>query len=277
MTFRPHRMHDNHAMPMTDEQRREAAEALIDAELTHQWMDPITETYEGADIEDAYAIGQLVTEGKVAAGRVVKGHKVGLTSKAMRSLTGATEPDYGTVFDNWFLDEGTQVSMGVMNRPFVEIELAFVLRDDLGGPSVNAVDVIRATDFVLPAVEVVDSRFSRRGKAGVVDSVADAASCGFIMVGGNPSLLTDIDIRHVGGVLYKNGQIEESGTAAAVMGNPINSVAWLARKLDEFGVRMEAGHTVLSGSFIKAHPMQAGDTFVADFGPLGQISFGVVE
>ena len=264
-------------MAMTDEERRQAAKDLVEAETTRNWMEPITLAYEGADVEDAYAIGGYVTELKVAAGRVVKGHKVGLTSKAMRSTTGATEPDYGTIFDNWFLDEGSQVSMSTMNRPLVEIELVFVLGSDLGGPSVNAVDVIRATDFILPAVEVVDSRFSKRGKPGVIDSIADAASCGFIMVGGNPMKLTDLDVRQVGGALYKNGEIEESGTASAVMGNPINSVAWLARKLDEFGVRMEAGHTILSGSFIRAHPMEVGDSFVADFGPLGQISFGIIE
>ncbi len=262
---------------MTDDQRREAAAALVEAELTRNWTEPITLAYDGADIEDAYAIGQYVTEAKVAAGRVIKGHKVGLTSKAMRATTGATEPDYGTLFDNWFLDEGTQVSMSTMNRPLVEIELVFVLGQELGGPSVNAVDVIRATDFILPAVEVVDGRYSKRGLPGVVDSIADAASCGFIMVGGNPRRLDQLDIRHVAGALYKNGEIEESGTAAAVMGNPINSVAWLARKLHEFGVTMQAGHTVLSGSFIRAHPIQSGDTFVADFGPLGQISFGVID
>ena len=264
-------------MAMTDEQRRRAAADLVEAENTRNWMEPITVTHPDADITDAYAIGQLVTEAKVAAGRVVKGHKVGLTSKAMRSTTGATEPDYGTIFDDWFLDEGTQVSMSTMNRPLVEVERGFVLGRDLGGPSVNAVDVMRSTEYVLPAIEVVDSRFSRRGAPGVVDSIADAASCGFIMVGGNPASLDDVDVRHLGAALYKNGVVEESGTAAAVMGNPMNSVAWLARKLDEFGVRMEAGHTILSGSFVKAHPMEVGDTFVADFGPLGQISFGVVE
>lgn len=264
-------------MHMNEAQHREAAEALVQAELTREWTEPITLRYEGADIEDAYAIGQLVTDIKVANGRVVKGHKVGLTSKAMRSTTGATEPDYGTLFDNWFLDEGSRVSMSRMNRPLVEIELVFVLKENLGGPDVNAVDVMRATDFVVPAIEVVDSRYSKSGLPGVIDSIADAASCGFIMVAGNPALLSDIDIRHVGGALYLNGEIEESGTAAAVMGNPINSVAWLARKLAEFGVEMQAGQTVLSGSFIRAHPIAAGDAIVADFGPLGQISFGVID
>ena len=264
-------------MALTEEQRREAAAALVHAENTREWCMPITLAYPDADIDDAYAIGQYVTDAKVAAGRVVKGHKVGLTSKAMRSTTGATEPDYGTLFDNWFLDEGSKVSMGILNRPLVEVELVFVLKEDLGGPDVNAVDVIRATDFILPAIEVVDGRYSQSGAGGVIDSIADAASCGFVMVGGNPVHLTDVDIRHIGGALYLNGELEESGVASAVMGNPINSVAWLARKLHEFGVTMQAGHTVLSGSFIRARTIAAGDSVVADFGPLGQISFGVVE
>ncbi|MDH3680942.1 MAG: hypothetical protein OEV40_13450 [Acidimicrobiia bacterium] len=264
-------------MAMTDEQRHEAAAGLVKAEETGDWIEPITLAYEGADIDDAYAIGQIVTDTKVAAGRVVKGHKVGLTSKAMRSVTGATEPDYGTIFDNWFVDEGSIVSMATLNRPLVEIELVFVLDDTLGGPSVNAVDVMRATDFIVPAIEVVDGRYSKRGTPGVVDSIADAASCGFIIVGGNPTPLSEIDIRYVGGSLYKNGEVEESGMASAVMGNPINSVAWLARKLYEFGVVMEAGHSILSGSFIRAIPIEAGDTFVADYGSLGQISFGVTD
>lgn len=264
-------------MALTEAQRREAAAALVEAENTRNWIEPFTLAHDDFDIEDAYAVGGYVAELKVAAGRTVKGHKVGLTSKAMRSTTGATEPDYGYIFDDWFRDEGSRVSMSTMNRPAVEIELVFVLKEDLGGPSVNAVDVIRATDFIMPALEVVDSRFNKRGKPGPLDSISDAASCGFIMLGGNPASLLDIDPRHVAGALYKNGEIEESGTAAAVMGNPINSVAWLARKLFEFGVTMEAGHTILSGSFIRAHPIAIGDTFVADYGPLGQISFGVTE
>lgn len=261
-------------MGMTDAERREAAAALLEAENTGQWMEPITLTYDDADIDDGYAIGRLVTEAKVAAGRTIKGHKVGLTSKAMRSTTGADEPDYGTLFDNWFVDEGSIVSRSSSNRPLAEIELAFVLARPLGGPDVNAADVIGATDYLLPAIEVVDFRYSRSGKPGIVDSIADAASCGFVVLGASPVRLADIDIRHVGGALYRNGEVEESGTAAAVMGNPVNAVAWLARKLHEFDTVLEPGHVVLSGSFIRAVPIEAGDAFVADFGPLGQIGLG---
>lgn len=145
-------------MALTPDQHREVAEALYEAQVTCVWTDSLTHRYPDADIADAYAVGAMVTEIKLKAGRTVKGHKVGLTSKAMRSTTGATEPDYGTLFDDWFRDEGTKVSMSTMNDPLVEIELVFVLKHDLGGPSVNAVDVVRATDFVMPAIEVVDSR-----------------------------------------------------------------------------------------------------------------------
>lgn len=262
-------------MQLTPAQHREVAEDLVTAEETGEWTEPLSLRFDDVDIEDAYAVGQTVTDIKVSKGRVIKGHKVGLTSKAMRDATGMHEPDYGTMFDNWFLDEGVPVSMERLNKPSVEVELVFVLKESLGGPTVNAADVIRATDFVTPAVEIVDSRYSKRGTKLVIDSISDAASCGFVILGANQVSLADVDVRHVGGALYKNGEVVESGTAAAVMGNPINSVAWLARKLSEFGVEMQAGHSILSGSFIRIHPMKAGETFVADFGPLGQISFGV--
>ena len=258
---------------MSDADRRAAADALFAAERDHAPMDPISTTYPDADVTDAYRISMLVTEAKVAAGREVKGHKIGLTSKAMRSLTGATEPDYGTLFDDWFVAEGSVVPMSRMNRPLVEVEIAFVMGETLAGPYANAVDVIRATDFVLPAIEIVDSRFNKRG--GLVDSIADAASCGLIVVGGNPRRLTEIDIRRVGATLTKNGEVEESGVAGAVMGNPVNAVAWLANKLHEFGVPLEPGHVVLSGSFIKAIPFGAGDTLCAQFDHLGEVSFGI--
>jgi 2-keto-4-pentenoate hydratase len=262
---------------LTDEQRRQAAEALIRAENDHAPIPPISETHPEADVEDAYRISLAVTEMKVRSGRRIKGHKIGLTSKAMRSLTGATEPDYGTLFDNWFVDEGSTVSMRRMNRPLVEVEIAFVLRDALVGPAITVVDVIRATDFVLPSIEIVDSRYGKRGPTPLVDSISDAASCGLVVLGGNPRRLTDIDVRRIGGTLSINGVVQESGVAAAVMGNPISSVAWLANKLHEFDVPLEAGHVVLSGSFIKAIPFKAGDTVVATFDQLGDVSFGVTD
>jgi 2-oxo-hept-3-ene-1,7-dioate hydratase len=258
---------------LTDEQVAEAANALYKAELDDEPITPISETYPDADVEDAYRIAKAVTDLKVKAGRIVKGHKVGLTSKAMRSLTGASEPDYGTMFDDWFVLEGGTVPRHEMNAPLVEVEVAFVLQAPLAGPGVNAVDVIRATDFVLPCIEVVDTRQRGRGPNSLVDSISDAAACGRVVLGGCPARLTDIDVRRIGASLSINGVIEQSGVASAVMGNPINTVAWLANKLHDYGVELDAGHVILSGSFIKAVPFAVGDTVAAMFDRLGEVTF----
>ena len=250
-----------------------AAQALHRAELDNVPITPISETYPAADIEDAYRISQAVTTLKLAAGRVIKGHKIGLTSKAMRSLTNATEPDYGTMFDNWFVMEGSVVPRSTMNRPLVEVELSFVLKEPLVGPGVTVADVIRATDFVLPSIEIVDTRQAGRGPNMLIDSIADAAACGLVILGANPARLSDIDVRNIGASLSINGDIEESGMARAVMGNPINAVAWLANKLHEYGVTPQAGHVILSGSFIKAIPFQVGDSVEALFNELGEVTF----
>lgn len=259
---------------LSDAQVTAVAEALFKAELTNVPIEPISITYPDAEIADAYRISQAVTDLKLAAGRQVKGHKIGLTSKAMRSLTGATEPDYGTLFDDWFVLEGSTVPRSRMNRPLVEVEISFVLKEPLRGPGVNAADVIRATDFILPSIEIVDLRQGpARGTNTLVDSISDAAACGLVVLGGRPAKLTDLDIRRVGASLAINGTIEESGVASAVMGNPINAVAWLANKLHEYGVTPQPGHVILSGSFIKAIPFKPGDSVVALFDQLGEVTF----
>jgi 2-oxo-hept-3-ene-1,7-dioate hydratase/2-keto-4-pentenoate hydratase len=148
---------------------------------------------------------------------------------------------------------------------------------ELKGPSINAADVIRATDFILPALEIVDSRYKGRGNNLLVDSISDAATCGFVVLGGNPVKLTDVDVRRLSASLSINGQVMESGTASAVMGNPINAVVWLANKLHEFGVAMQPGDVILSGSFVKAIPFGAGDTIVALYDQLGEITLRVGE
>lgn len=256
---------------LADELIRQPAEELVDAEETGVWIEPISDRFEDADVTDAYRVGIVVAEIKQQRGRRIRGHKIGLTSKAMRDLMAATEPDYGFLYDNWFVPEGSTLDRTRMNRPLVEVELAFVMKHQLGGADVHAADVIRATDFVLPSIEIVDSRFVRRGSRSLIDSISDSASCGAVVLGGNPIGLNDIDPRRISGSLVINGQVVESGSAAAVMGNPINAVAWLARKLDEFGVALEAGDVVLSGSFIRAIPFQAGDTVVALFDQLGEV------
>jgi len=262
---------------LTDEQVRQAAEALYQAEITRTPMTPVSETYPDATVEDAYRIGDAVTAIKVANGRKIKGHKIGLTSKAMRDATGATEPDYGTLFDDWFVLEGNPIDSARLNRPSVEIELAFVLKDELGGPGCTVADVIRATDFVLPSIEIVDSRYRSRGPNMLIDSISDAASCGLIVLAGNPRRLTDLDIREVGASMSVNGIIQESGVARAVMDNPVSSVAWLINKLGEFGVTPQPGHIIMSGSFLKITRFQAGDNVQALFSHgLGEVGFTCV-
>lgn len=259
-------------MQLSADQHREAAVAIVAAEDTRRWTEPVSARWPDADVDDAYRIALAVRDLKVAAGRRVTGHKVGLTSKAMRTMFEAAEPDYGFLYDDWFVAEGSVVPPERLNRPLVEQEVAFVMGRRLSGPSVHAADVIRATDFVLPALEIVDSRFRERGPTMLVDSIADAASCGLVVLGGNPVGLTDIDVRRISGSLLVNGEIMETGSAAAVLGNPINAVAWLANKLHEFGVAMEPGDVILSGSFVRAVPFAAGDSIVALFDQLGEVS-----
>jgi 2-keto-4-pentenoate hydratase len=258
---------------MNEQDWQTAAQALVDAENNQAPIEPMSKTYPEAEIEDAYRVAMKVAELKEAAGRIVKGHKIGLTSKPMRDLTGATEPDFGYLFDNWFVDEGAVLPMARFNRPMVEAELAFVLGGRLSGPGVTAADVIRATDVVLPSIEIVDTRYTTMGPKMIVDSVSDAASCGLILLGACPRRLTDIDIRSIGATLYKNSVVEQSGMAAEVFGSPVNAVAWLANKMGEFGVAMEPGHVILSGSFIKAIQFAAGDTITASFSELGDVTF----
>jgi 2-keto-4-pentenoate hydratase len=260
---------------LSDQQVQQAADNLWRAERTSEWAQPLSILFPEADVGDAYRVSLAVRDLKLAHGRSVKGHKIGLTSKAMRDLTGATEPDYGFIFDNWFTLEGATVDRSAMNRPLVEVELAFVMGQELRGPSINAAGVIRATDFVLPALEIVDSRYKGRGNNLLVDSISDAATCGFVVLGGNPVRLTDVDVRRLSASLSINGQVMESGAASAVMGNPINAVVWLANKLHEFDVAMQPGDVILSGSFVKAIPFGGGDTIMALYDQLGEVTLRV--
>jgi len=260
---------------LSEDEVREAATALFEAEKTRAWAPPVSDRYEGADVADAYRIAIAVRDLKVKDGRTVRGHKIGLTSKAMRDMIGATEPDYGFLFDDWFIPEGSTIEMSRLHQPLVEAEVAFVMAEGLSGPSVNAADVIRATNFVLPMLEIVDSRVSAIGKNSLVDSISDGAFCGFVVLGGNPAKLTDVDVRTVSASLSINGEIRQTGSARAVMGNPINSVAWLANKLHELGVSIQAGDVIMSGSFIRAEFLKPGDTVLALFDELGEVSVSI--
>lgn len=225
----------------------------------------LTQSYPSIDVADAYAIQQEFIAHRLAEGRTVRGYKVGLTSKAMQEMSGSDEPDYSAMTDDLFLPEDTPINHDLFFHPLIEIEIAFVMKSSLKGPGILPVDVLRATDFVLPAIEVVDFRVGPAPGMTVTDTVSDLAACGAAILGANPCRLEDMDLRRVSGQMIINGKVEQEGCASAVLGNPVTSVAWLANKLGEFGISFEAGQTILTGSFVRAMPVKPGDTVIARF------------
>jgi 2-oxo-hept-3-ene-1,7-dioate hydratase len=210
----------------------------------------------------------------MAEGRKLIGHKVGLTSKAMQQSSQINEPDYGHLLDDMMIPDGGKVPHGNYCAPRVEIELAFVLGRRLLGPGVGLLDVLRATEYVVPAMEIVDARIQNPRK--IFDTISDNGAAAGIVVGGRPIGPMDVDLRWVGGIMYRNSEIEETGLAAGVLGHPALGVAWLANKLGQHGVALEPGHLVLAGSFTRVVWAQKGDTLHADFGSLGGIALQFV-
>lgn len=259
---------------MLDQATRERiVDALFDTYRNRKPMPLPSQTWPGIEVEDAYRVQQAFVARKVASGGKVKGYKVGLTSKAMQDFAGTTEPDFSAVTDDFFVPEATPIPMARFFAPMIEMEIAFVMKEPLKGPGVLPVDVIRATDFVLPAIEIVDFRVERGPGLNVIDNIADLAFCGAVVLGANPRRLDQIDIRRVQGAIYKNGTKELEGEASAVLGNPVTAVAWLANKLSEFGTSFEPGDTILTGSFVRVLPVAAGDEFTCRFDQgLGEVS-----
>ena len=228
-------------------------------------------------IEDSYAIQRAWVKLKLAEGRVIKGHKIGLTSRAMQIASQITEPDYGALLDDMFFHDGSEIPTNRFILPRVEVELAFVLARPLRGPGVTVMDVLTATEYVVPALEIIDARieqFDRDTKKPrqVLDTISDNAANAGIVSGGRPIKPDAVDLRWCGALLYKNGVIEESGLAAAVLNHPANGVAWLANKLAPYDESLAAGEIVLGGSFTRPVAAAAGDVFHADYGQLGSIT-----
>jgi 2-oxo-hept-3-ene-1,7-dioate hydratase len=232
---------------MSDADRNKAADILLAAEKERKQAVQLSKTWPGITLEDAYAISTVVANRKIAAGKKLIGHKVGLTSKAMQRSSQINEPDFGYLFDDMMIADGASIPHENYCLPRVEVELAFVLGKPLRGPGVGLTDVLRATEYVVPAIEIVDARLQDPRK--IFDTVSDN-----------------------GGIMYRNAEIEETGVAAGVLGHPALGVAWLANKLGAHGVALEAGHLVLAGSFTRVVFARKGDTLHADFGTLGGIA-----
>jgi 2-keto-4-pentenoate hydratase len=249
----------------------EAAERLLSAYASGEPAEPVIERHPAADVSDAYAIQRAQVIRWIAAGDQVAGYKVGLTSRAMQLQSNVDQPDYGHLMRNMFAPEHVPVPATKFIQPRAEPEVAFVLSRPLQGPGVTIADAVRAIDCLLPALEIIDSRI-RDWRITIVDTIADNASSGAVVLGGRPVSLRAIDLRLAGCVLYRNGEIAATGVGGAVLGSPLNSLAWLANTLGPLGVSLEAGHVVLTGSMTRATPIAPGDRVSASFAGLGSVS-----
>jgi len=252
--------------------RDHAAKLLLDAYASGTPIAPLTQTFDGLTIEDAYEIQLAQIGSMVGGGRTIKGMKVGLTSAAMQNLLGVRQPDFGHLLDDFFFLEHEPIPLaGRFLQPRVEPEVAFVLKRPLRGPGVTAHEAIAAIDFVLPALEIVDSRIAD-WKISIVDTVADNASSGGLVLGSTPTPLHEVDLRLGGCVFRRNGQVVGTGAGGAVLGSPLSSLVWLANTVGALGTALEAGWVVLPGAVTAMVPVTAGDTFTATFGGLGSVT-----
>ena len=254
------------------------ARRLYDARRTRTPLRHFSQQHPSMTIDDGYAIQRAWVALEQADGRVIRGRKIGLTSRAMQQSSQIDEPDFAPLMDDMFIEAGGDVPFDRFIAPRVEVELAFVLGRPLRGPGVTLFDVLAATDYVTPAIEIIDARieqFDRETRAmrKVFDTISDFAANAGIVVGGRPVRPDAVDLRWVGALLHRNGVIEETGVAAGVLNHPANGVAWLANKIAPYDEALEAGQLVLAGSFTRPVVAARGDTFHADYGTLGSIAF----
>lgn len=248
-----------------------AAASLRDAYASRVPIRPLTEAEPGLTLADAYAIQRTQVERWVADGALIKGHKVGLTSAAMQRQLDVDQPDYGHLLDTMFHTDGAPIDTGRFLQPRIEPEIAFVLGRPLRGPGVTAADAAAAVEFLLPALEIIDSRIAD-WKITLPDTVADNASSGGVVLGTTPVRPEGLDLALTGCLLHHNGDLADTGAGGAVLGSPLNALIWLANTVGPMGVRLEAGHVVLPGSITAAIPVTAGDTVAATFAGIGTVT-----
>jgi 2-oxopent-4-enoate hydratase len=250
---------------------QDLADALWEADRSAKPVAPLTERYPDLVLDDAYAIQTINIDRRVAAGQRIIGRKVGLTSRPMQELLGVDEPDFGVLTDEMMVEDGDLIDLRRLNQPRVEAELAFVMERDLAGPGVTTGVALAAIAGALPAVEIVDSRVAD-WKIKLVDTVADNASSGLLVVGGRMRPVAELDLRLLGVAVSRRGELIDTGAGAAALGNPARCVAWLANKLGAFGAGLKAGDIVLPGAVHKMVPVAPGDVFRADFAHLGAVT-----
>ncbi len=261
---------------MTPQEHAQAASDLLEAEETATQISLLSLRHPEIGMDDAYAIQNAIYRAKIAQGRKVIGWKIGLTSKAMQSALNIDIPDSGILFDNMLFANGAVVPSGRFIQPRIEAEIAFVLKAPLGGADVTRNDVLAATDFVAPSIEILDTRIQRidpnTGQTRkIFDTISDNAANAGIVLGPQRHAVEAVDLRWVGAITSRNGEVEETGLGAGVLNDPVESVVWLARRMAQYGQSIEPGQIILSGSFIRPVECPSGADICADFGDFGAV------
>ncbi|SCB20169.1 2-oxo-hept-4-ene-1,7-dioate hydratase [Rhizobium hainanense] len=254
-----------------------AAENLDQAERTRVQTGLLSLKHPQMTMDDSYAVQSAWVKKKIASGRKPIGWKIGLTSKAMQYALNINIPDSGVLFDDMVFEDGATVPADRFIQPRIEAEIAFVMKAPLKGPNISIFDVLNATDYVTPALEILDTRILRvdpdtKKARTIVDTISDNAANAGIVTGGRAVRPDQIDMRWMGAIVSRNAEVEETGLGAGVLNQPARGIAWLANRLSQYGDGIEAGQIVLAGSFIRPIEARHGDTINADFGPYGSVS-----
>lgn len=256
---------------LTETQIAKIADELEQADRDRAVLPRLTQRFPEMTVNDSYAIQKRWSDTRIERGARLVGRKIGLTSKVMQVATGITEPDYGVIHDDMVFESGSVLEFDRFSNVRIEVELAFVLNKPLAGPNVTVFDVLDATAYVVPALEVLNSHLELEGRT-IVDTISDNAAMGAMVVGGSPVRVDQVDLLWAKALLYRNESIEDSGVAGAVLGHPARGVAWLANKLAQHGQTLAAGEIILAGSFTKPMWIERGDTVHADYHELGVVS-----
>ena len=261
---------------MTPEEIKSAAQNLVQAETSRVQTGVISVAHPEITMDEAYAIQDAFVAAKEAAGAMRKGWKIGLTSRAMQMALGIDIPDSGILFDDMFFDHCSHVPKGRFIEPRIEAEIAFILGEDLAGQDVTREAVLAATDWVTPAIEILDTRITRvdpdsGATRKVFDTIADNAANAGIVLGDKKHSPDAFDLRWVGAIVSRNESVEETGLGAGVLNDPAMGIVWLVQRLAQYGQGLSAGDVVLSGSFIRPIEAPSGSVFSADYGEFGRV------
>ncbi len=264
-------------MSLTPSEVAQAAADLLEAEKTGRQIGLLTLRHPDLDMDGAYAIQKALARHKLEEGRKVIGWKIGLTSRAMQDALKIDIPDSGILFDDMLFENGATVPQGRFIQPRIEAEIAFVMKAPVAGADVTREDILAATDYVAPSLEILDTRIQRKdpetGEARkIFDTISDNAANAGLVLGQERHRAEVLDLRWIGAIVTRNGEVEETGLGAGVLNDPVESMVWLARRMAGYGQIIEAGQIVLSGSFIRPVECPSGSHIHADFGPFGSVS-----